>query len=352
MSAVTTALKSALALGLSWGLASPGWAAPSKSATPSAKSSTKPTTKRKPPVPRKEAVAKAIASGQGLAISKLSPAEVLAAAPADAWRTPAAENVVQMEVQLATGAQPILFELAPRFAPQHAANIRALVREGYFDGLAILRVQDNFVTQWGDAAEGSEARALPASAQAKLPAEFSAALLPLPFTPLSETDGWAETNGFVDGFPVAADRAKNKAWIAHCYGVIGAGRGNEADSSNGSSLYAVIGHSPRTLDLNITVVGRVLKGIEHLAALPRGASAMGFYGGGESRPPLLRARLLADIPETERPTVKVLRDDTPTWTEWVAARRHRTGWFVHNPGRVDLCSTQAPVRIQTPGQPG
>lgn len=337
------------ALGLGLGLAQ---AAPAKSPPPATKKSSKTsaTAKRAAPTVRKDAVAKAIASGHGLAISKLSPAEVLAAAPAEAWRSPAADNLVQMEVQLPSGTQQVLFELAPRFAPQHAANIRALVRGGYFDGLAVLRVQDNFVTQWGDASEGAEARPLPTSAQSKLPAEFSTALTPLPFTPLAETDGWAGTNGFVDGFPVAADRDKNKAWIAHCYGVIGAGRGNEADSSNGSSLYAVIGNAPRTLDLNITVVGRVLKGIEHLAALPRGAGQMGFYGEGETRPPVVRARLLADVPETERASVKVLRDDTPTWTEWVAARRNRTGWFVHNPARVDLCSTAAPVRITAPGQ--
>ena len=40
--------------------------------------------------------------------------------------------------------------LAPHFAPAHVANIRALARGGYWNGLAILRVQDNFVSQWGD----------------------------------------------------------------------------------------------------------------------------------------------------------------------------------------------------------
>lgn len=338
-----------MTLGLTLGLGGLALALPSQAAPAKSVSKKKATPKKKGPTKP--------AALPAAAVPTQSPAEILAAAPAEAWRSPEPEQVVLMELQTGAAGSPpaqVWFELAPRFAPAHAANIRALVRGAYFDGLAVLRVQDNFVTQWGDPGDPpgddkGKTRPLPAGAQEKIPAEFSTALPPLPFTPLTETDGWSETNGFVDGFPVAADRTKGRAWIAHCYGVIGAGRGNEVDSSNGSSLYAVIGNAPRALDLNITVVGRVLKGIEHLAALPRGGGQMGFYSGTETRAPLLRARLLADLPEAERPSVKVLRDGTATWTDWVAARRNRGGWFVHNPGRVDLCSTSAPVRITAPG---
>jgi peptidylprolyl isomerase len=280
-----------------------------------------------------------------------------AATPAD-WREPDPANVVLMELRAngASAPQQVVMELAPRFAPEHAANIRALVRGGYFNGLAVLRVQDNFVTQWGDpgepvGAEDARTRPLPADAKAKLPAEFDAPLAGLPLDALAETDGWAPLNGFVDGFPVAADPAKTpqgRAWIAHCYGTVGAGRGNEIDSSNGASLYAIIGHSPRALDLNITVVGRILKGIEHLAALPRGGGNMGFYKPDEARPPLLSARLLADLPEAERPRVQVLRTDTPTWANLLHTRRYRGGWYVASAGRVDLCSTAVPVRVTPP----
>jgi cyclophilin family peptidyl-prolyl cis-trans isomerase len=285
-----------------------------------------------------------------------SSADLLARSPAEDWREPDPNNLVWMEFKLPSqpaGAAPVqvLMELAPRFAPEHAANIRALVRGGYFDGLSVLRVQDNFVTQWGDPAEDKNARALPASAKAKLPAEFDAPLAGLPLTALAEDDGWAPLSGFVDGFAVAADPAKTaqgRAWLPHCYGVVGAGRSNEIDSSNGSSLYAIIGQPARSLDLNITVVGRVLKGIEHLAALERGGANMGFYEGQQAKPPLVRARLAADLPEAERPSVKVLRTDTTTWNELLHSRRYRGGWFVHSPGRVDLCSTQVPVRVTSP----
>ena len=73
-------------------------------------------------------------------------ADMLAASkPAD-WRTLDPDNTLYLD--LAAGR--VIIELAPAFAPLHAKNIRTLAHEHYFDGLAILRVQDNFVTQWGD----------------------------------------------------------------------------------------------------------------------------------------------------------------------------------------------------------
>jgi peptidylprolyl isomerase len=143
---------------------------------------------------------------------------------------------------------------------------------------------------------------------------------------------------------VAADPKTGKAWLAHCYGMVGAGRGDAVDSSNGTELYAVIGHAPRGLDLNITLVGRVLKGIELLSALPRGTAAMGFYDKPEQRTGIQRLRLLADVPAAERPNLQVLRTDSATWAQLLDARRYRGGWFVHSAGRVDLCGTSVPTR--------
>src|SRR5262245_14695148 len=73
--------------------------------------------------------------------------EILQVSTAADWRSPEPENTLYL--QLATGR--VVIELAPIFAPEHAANIRTLVRQKYFDGLSINRAQDNFVVQWGDA---------------------------------------------------------------------------------------------------------------------------------------------------------------------------------------------------------
>lgn len=282
--------------------------------------------------------------------AKKTAQEILAASPAGDWRALDPDNTLLME--LASG--PVLIELAPRFAPAHAANIRALARGSYWDGLAILRVQDNFVTQWGDpdGEDAAKAKPLPAGASPKLPAEFSVPIDTIGkaagFARLPDVDGWAPRTGFAEGFPVAADAKTGKAWLAHCYGMVGAGRSDAVDSSNGTELYAVIGQAPRGLDLNITLVGRVLKGMELLSALPRGTAAMGFYDKPEQRTGIQRLRLLADVPPAERPVLQVLRTDSATWTQLLDARRFRGGWFVHSPGHIDVCSASVPTRPTPP----
>jgi peptidylprolyl isomerase len=300
--------------------------------------------KKKPIAKPLAAAAKPTAKPLTAAVPRTG-AEILAQSPDSHWRGLDPENTLLM--QLAKGQ--VLIELAPRFAPLHTLNIRALAHAGYYDGLGVVRVQDNFVTQWGDPNADDSTLAKPLGAAApKLPAEFSIPLKGLPLARLPDLDGWAPVTGFVDGFPVAADPKTGRAWLAHCYGAVGAGRSDAVDSSTGAELYAVIGQAPRGLDLNITVVGRVLKGMELLASLPRGGPNMGFYEQAEQRQPIQRVRLLADMPLEERPALQVLRTDSATWTELLAARRNRGGWFVHNPNHVDLCGVNPPTRPAPP----
>ena len=302
------------------------------------------------------------ASKPGRAVPAKTTADILRDSPAADWRALDPDNTLLMELAGAVGTVgtagaagaantgQVIIELAPRFAPEHAANIRALARGGYYDGLAIVRVQDNFVTQWGDpeGEDATRAKALPVGAKAKLPAEFSVPLGRINpaagFARLPDRDGWAPRTGFVGGFPVAADPQSGRAWLAHCYGMVGAGRNDAADSSNSTELYAVIGHAPRALDLNITVVGRVLKGMELLAALPRGGAAMGFYEQPHQRTGISRVRLLSEVPVAERPAIQVLRTESATWPQLLDARRYRSGWYVHSSGHIDICSAAVPTR--------
>src|SRR6267154_2675712 len=73
-------------------------------------------------------------------------AEVLAASKPGDWRALDPEKTLYVE--FASGR--VVIELAPEFAPRHVANVKALTRERYYDGLAIVRVQDNYVVQWAD----------------------------------------------------------------------------------------------------------------------------------------------------------------------------------------------------------
>ena len=278
-------------------------------------------------------------------------ADILKNSPASDWRNLDLQNTVLMNLPQGQ----VVIELSPRLAPQMSANVRALVQGGYYDGLAIIRVQENYVTQWGDPEEDdAKAKPLPAGAKAKIPAEYSVALKGLPLTKLPDVDGWAPLTGFVDGFPVAADPKTGQAWLAHCYATVGVARGNEADSGTGSSLYVAIGQSPRSLELNIGAVGRVVKGMELLTSLPRGTGALGFYEKAEQRTPIQSVKLAADVPEDQRPKLQVLRTDSKTWADVLDARRYRVvragpdgkgaSWYVHNPGRTDICSGTVPTR--------
>ena len=275
-------------------------------------------------------------------VPKVSQADIIKQSAASDWRRLDPENTLVMEIK----GKPVILELAARFAPRHVANIRTLARNGYYTGSAVVRVQDNYVTQWADPHDEDKGKMKPlGSALAKLPAEFSIPFNGLPLTRFKDADGWAPVSGFVDGMPVAADPARNQAWMAHCYGVVGAARSNEPDSSNGTSLYTIIGQAPRALDLNITVVGRVVQGMDVLSSLPRGPGAMGFYEKPEHSIPITRARLLADLPASERPAIEVMRTDTATWAALVEASRHAIGpWAVRSALHSNICNRSVPTR--------
>lgn len=271
-----------------------------------------------------------------------SAAEIVAAAPDTDWRTPDPANLLYMDLD----AGRVVIELAPQFAPEHAANIRTLAKEGFWNGTSIYRSQDNFVVQFGDVDGEDPAKARPlGSAKTKLPAEFHRSAKGLEFDKLPDPDGWAPETGFVEGFPAARDPKKGTAWLAHCYGTLGAGRNNAPDSSIGAELYVVTGQSPRQLDDNITVVGRVLQGMELLSVIKRGPPPMGFYEKPEERTPIKSIKLASEVPAAERTPLQVLRTDTKTFTDAIEARRNRVDDFYKRPaGHIDLCNIPVPVR--------
>lgn len=264
--------------------------------------------------------------------------EILDASKPSDWRPLVADNTLY--VQLDSGR--VVIELAPAFAPLHAANIRKLVRAGYFDGLPIVRSQDNYVVQWGD----PDGKRSLGEASATLPPEFTVAWTPtLPFTVLPDVDGYAPQVGFSDGFPAGRDPKTRQAWLAHCYGMVGVGRGNELDSGNGAELYVVIGNAPRHLDRNIALVGRVVEGMELLSTLPRGTGPLGFYEKPEQYVPIRSVRLAADVPAAGRSNLEVIRTDTATFEALVESRRNRRDdWYKVPAGHVELCNVPIVVR--------
>lgn len=267
--------------------------------------------------------------------------EIIEASPASDWHTPAPENTLYMNLE---GGR-VIIELAPEFAPEHVGNIRTMAREHFWDGLSVYRSQDNFVVQFGDvdADDSAKAKSM-GSAKKHLPAEFQRPAKGLAFTALPDRDGWASKTGFVGDFAVGSDG--EQTWLAHCYGALGAGRNNDEDSSVGAELYVVTGQSPRQLDRNITLVGRVLKGMELLSTIKRGPDPMGFYENAAERTPITSIQLASELPADQRVPLQVLRTDSKTFADAVEARRNRVDGFYKRAARhIDLCNIPLPVRI-------
>jgi peptidylprolyl isomerase len=265
-------------------------------------------------------------------------AEIIAASLPSDWRRLDPANTLYLELD----SGRVVIELVPRFAPRSVANVLTLVRAGYFDGLTIHRVQDDFVVQWGDP-DGT--RSLGTAATVIAP-EFTLRWSPeLAVTLLPDTDGFASQTGFAYGLPVAGDRDLGEIWPAHCYGSVGVGRDLARDSGNGSELYVVIGQPPRHLDRNLTLIGRVVDGMERLSGLPRGTGPLGVYERPDQRVPIRRMRVAVDLPESERSAIELLRTDTQTFADLVESRRNRLDDFYFRPaGHVDLCAVPQPAR--------
>ena len=268
-----------------------------------------------------------------------TPSEVVAAAPASAWRTISPEDL--LVIDLKNGGR-VVIQLAPAFAPVHVANIRALARGQWWDGAAIYRVHDNYVAQWGN---NETERALPKGVVAKPPAEYTRPLKGLSIRPLGYADPYAPRAGYALGWPVAYSPKAGWANLTHCYGSVGVGRDLSPDTGTGGELYAAIGHGPRHLDRNIAVVGRVIEGIDRLSSLPRGTGDLGFYKERSQDVPIATARLASEIAAAERPSFQYMDTRSASFADYLRLRANRKDAFYIRPaGGVDLCNAPVPVR--------
>ena len=275
-----------------------------------------------------------------------TPGEIVAATTAEDWRPIAADNLLVMT--LGDGSE-VFIELAASFAPIHVANIRRLAREGWYDGITINRVQDNYVVQWGDA---TQSKAIPIGIETEPPAEYDFVMgdnYLAAFTNVQDGN-YEQYSGYLGGWPVGhspREDGQRSGTLVHCYGMVGVGRGNDPDTGNGTELYTVIGHAPRHLDRNIALVGRIVDGIGALSSLPRGTGPLGFYEEESQRVPIASIALASTLPEAEQPRFEVMRTDSDAFRAYVDARANRTGWFVRPARAVDVCNVNLPIRRES-----
>jgi len=283
--------------------------------------------------------AAALLVGAAPAKKLLTPNDIVSSAPASAWKTIPAEDL--MVLDLANGGR-VVIQLAPDFAPVHVANIKALAKSGYWNGATVYRVQDNYVAQWG---LNESDKPWPKGVTPKPPAEYTRPLKGLKITPLGSPDAYAPGAGFADGWPVAYNAKAGWADLTHCYGSVGVGRDLSPDTGTGGELYAVIGNAPRQLDRVIALVGRVVDGIDRLSTLPRGTEALGFYKDKAQYVPIATIRLASEMPAAERPSYEVMDTASAAFATYLKLRANRHDDFYIRPaGGVDLCNVQVPVR--------
>lgn len=274
---------------------------------------------------------------------KLTPTDIVTAAPASAWRTIPAEDLLVMTL---AGGGRVVIQLAPTFAPVHVTNIRKMAMSNYWQAAAVYRVQDNYVAQWGI---NETKRGLPRGVVAKPPHEYWRTPRGLAITPLGSPDSYAAGAGFSGGWPVARYRDGTVS-TPHCYASVGVARDLHPDTGTGGELYAIIGHAPRQLDRNIAVVGRVISGIDQLSALPRGSEAMGFYKAGFAAKPIVGVTLASIIPAAQRPSFQFLDTSSASFARYLQLKKNRDDDFYRvAAGGVDLCNVPVPVR-PTPGR--
>jgi peptidylprolyl isomerase len=291
----------------------------------------------------------------------LAPSEIVATAPASDWVAIPADDVLVMTLAPDAAGKPrrvVIQLISPPFSRPWVENIRTLAKAHWWDGLAIVRSQDNYVVQWGDpdGEDPSKARALPARLIATSEADYvhRSRLGPkhgfdLGHPPVLK-DVYAATASFEAGFPIGRGEERGVSWPVHCYGTVGVGRGLLPDAGTGAELYTVIGHAPRHLDRNIAVVGRVIEGIEHLSTLPRGTEALGFYATPSERTPIVSIRLASELPAAEQPKFEYLSTDSDTFARYAEARANRRDeFFIVPAGGADVCNVPVPVRRASEG---
>ena len=242
-------------------------------------------------------------------------------------------------------------------------NIKLLARSGWYDGISVNRVQDNYVVQWGDPnydnpeATG-ETKPLPAGLKVMDESDYVAK----PdqddtATAIRLSDHYADWAAFHQGWPVAGDK-DGGSWPTHCYGMVGVGRNYSPDTGSGAELYTVIGHAPRQLDRNIALVGRIIEGMEHLASLPRGKGELSFYAEDEfdKRTPIMSVQVASDLHEIpqaassseaagEEYAFEYLSTESETFATYAEAiANRRDPFFIVPAGGADICNIRVPVR--------
>lgn len=257
------------------------------------------------------------------------------------WRAVAPENLLVID----TTKGRILVELAPVAAPKHVERIRLLASRGFYDGIVWHRVIDWFMAQTGDPLGTGDGQ----SPYPDLTAEFTFRRDgTMPFVPVARPMG--SEVGFINSLPVQTqpDAAmaqtgdgKVHGWGLYCPGVAGMARGEANDSAN--SQFFLMRQAYPALEKRYTVWGMVVSGLDVVRAIKVGDGDNGAVTADPDR--MIRVRVASDLPEAERPVVRVLDTRSPTFATLVEASRRARG------ADFSACDVSLPVQVSGAAAP-
>lgn len=252
------------------------------------------------------------------------------------WRQLDPENTLYID----TTHGRIVVEMYPEIAPSHVERIKTLARAHFYDGLMFHRVVDGFMAQTGDPlGTGEGASSLPDLRQ-----EFMFRRGPdMPFVQAA-TQGGARL-GFYKALPIESQpdaqmavTADGRVWsnALHCPGIASMARTGEVrgvDQVDSANSQFFLMRAPNTaLDKRYTIWGRVVWGQEAVMQLAVG-----------NPPPvpdrMLAVRVAADLPESERAPIYVLRTEGPEFRDLIEETRHDRG------ADFSICDVQVPARV-------
>jgi peptidylprolyl isomerase len=281
------------------------------------------------------AAALAAASATALAAPKKAPTPAAAGpaqpGPAD-WRSPDPNDTVVID----TNKGRVIVELTPEVAPLMVQRMRELTHETFFDGLRFFRVIDKFMDQTGD----PQNNGVGGSSKPNVAAEFTFRRGADAAFVLADDQAVAEV-GFIKSLPVMSQSMslapmtkdqKVSAWALYCPGVVGAARDDDPNSAN-SQFFLMRDAYPK-LEKRYTAFGRVISGQDVVRAIKTGEPVE------QPQDRMEKVRLLADIPEAERPKVKVI-DPKGAWFKAELARvRQAKG------ADFSACDVNIPVEVK------
>jgi peptidylprolyl isomerase len=259
------------------------------------------------------------------------PAAPSAPGPAD-WRTPDPNDVMVID----TNKGRIVVEMIPEVAPQHVVQVRALAHENFYDGQRFFRVIDRFMDQTGDPQNNGQG----GSSKPNIPAEFTFRRgADLPF--VMAADQTVAEVGFVKSLPVMSQSMmlgamtkdqKVTAWPLYCPGVMGMARDDNPDSGN--SQFFLMRYAYPSLEKKYTAWGRVISGQDVVLAIKVGEPVE------DPQDRMERVRMLSDIPEKDRPKIRVIDPKGPWFKAEIDRVRAAKG------ADFTACDVTIPVEVK------